>query len=293
MRRRLMILMTIFLFSYRRYSLNKLCIYHKNCADGFAAALAVRKGHPDETLEFYAASYQTAPPSVAGRDVIIVDFSYKRDVLLEMAKEAKSILVLDHHESAERELDGELPENVTVHFDMSRSGAVMAWHHFLPRTEMPALYHYIQDRDLWKFELEATKEVMAAVFMRDYSFDDWEALLEREPEALAMEGTFYIRKQQKDIAEAIEKQAFRANIAGYNVPVLNAPPIWASEAGHILAQNEAFAAIYWDKEDSRQFSLRSAEDGVNVSEVAELFGGGGHRGAAGFVLKEKILPSII
>ena len=44
------------------------------------------------------------------------------------------------------------------------------------------------------------------------------------------------------------------------------------------------AACYCDTPEGRTFSLRSREDGLDVSEIATLFGGGGHRNAAGFRL---------
>ena len=72
-----------------------ICIYHGNCADGFGAAWVVRKALGD--IEFVGAKYQEAPPDVTGKDVVMVDFSYKRPVLLEMAEKANSILILDHH----------------------------------------------------------------------------------------------------------------------------------------------------------------------------------------------------
>lgn len=59
--------------------MSTICIYHGNCADGFGAAWAVRKALPD--CEFHAGIYQNTPPDVAGRDVVIVDFSYKRGVV--------------------------------------------------------------------------------------------------------------------------------------------------------------------------------------------------------------------
>ena len=57
-----------------------LCIYHGNCADGFGAAWAIRHALGD-TVEFMAGVYQQEPPDVAGRDVILVDFSYKAAVI--------------------------------------------------------------------------------------------------------------------------------------------------------------------------------------------------------------------
>ena len=39
-----------------------------------------------------------------------------------------------------------------------------------------------------------------------------------------------------------------------------------------MAQGEPFAACYYDKEDGRVFSLRSTEDGLDVSEIAKAYG---------------------
>lgn len=60
---------------------NTLCIYHGTCMDGFTAAWVVRKAL-GEGVEFYAATHGDPPPDVTGKNVIMVDFSYKRPVLL-------------------------------------------------------------------------------------------------------------------------------------------------------------------------------------------------------------------
>ena len=39
-----------------------------------------------------------------------------------------------------------------------------------------------------------------------------------------------------------------------------------------MAQGEPFAACYYGKEDGRVFSLRSTEDGLDVSEIAKAYG---------------------
>lgn len=49
-----------------------------------------------------------------------------------------------------------------------------------------------------------------------------------------------------------------------------------------MCKGEPFAACYMDDPSGRTFSLRSAEDGVDVSEIAKRYGGGGHKHAAGF-----------
>lgn len=130
-----------------------LCIYHGNCDDGFGAAWAIWKRWPD--IEFVAGRYGDKLPDARGKRVLFVDFSAKRADLDAMAQNAKSIVILDHHKTAEADLapfivdvskrwDGltGLPNDlpgmlrdifeldrpaILAFFDQQSSGAVMAW----------------------------------------------------------------------------------------------------------------------------------------------------------------------
>ena len=70
------------------------CIYHENCTDGFGAAWAVRHALRRDNVEFHAAGYDDPPPPVTDRDIVIVDFSYKRLVFDQIAREARTVLEL-------------------------------------------------------------------------------------------------------------------------------------------------------------------------------------------------------
>lgn len=258
-----------------------MCIYHGNCADGFAAAWVVRKALGE--IEFYPGKYQTPPPDVTGKDVVMVDFSYKRPVLLEMAEKANSILILDHHKTAVEDLV-DLPANVITKFDMDHSGAMLTWEHFYPDNKPPQLLLHIEDRDLWRFSLQNTRQIQANVFSFPYDFQVWDTLMATDVAALAAEGEAIERKHFKDIRELLGVTTRNMVIGGYCVPVANLPYTMSSDAGHELAKGQPFAACYWDAPDGRQFSLRSRADGIDVSEVAKQYGGGGHRNAAGFLV---------
>lgn len=261
-----------------------LCIYHGNCADGFGAATVIRMALKPENVDFYPGVYSQSPPDVNNRDIILVDFSYKRPVLLKMAQKAKSILILDHHKSARADLIN-LPHNVTALFDMSKSGAVLAWEYFNPHKQIPQLLLHIQDRDLWEFKLEGTREIQACLFSYPYDFDLWEQLLQADPQDLRDDGIAIERKHFKDINEFIIAASYTTTIAGYHeIPILNAPYFWSSDAGHIMGKDVPFAACYWDTPERRVYSLRSSTEGIDVSKIAAQFGGGGHFHAAGFRL---------
>lgn len=83
----------------------------------------------------------------------------------------------------------------------------------------------------------------------------------------------------------IGRLARRGLIDGHEVPLCNCPPMFASEVGHWLLEENPFAsfvACYSDQGKSRGYSLRSQDGRLNVSEIARKFGGGGHRNAASF-----------
>jgi oligoribonuclease NrnB/cAMP/cGMP phosphodiesterase (DHH superfamily) len=226
--------------------------------------------------------YQTEPPDVTGKDVIMVDFSYKRPVILKMAKQAKSILIIDHHKTAEAELV-DLPENVEVFFGQDHSGAMLAWLYFYTDYEPPEVLKHIEDRDLWKFDLDGTREIQAALFSYPYDLEVWGHFLWADPVYdLLHQGKSILRAHNKNVDELIKNNSTRMKIAGYDVPVLNAPIFFTSDAGHIMARGEPFAACWFQVPDGVVFSLRSTEDGLDVSEIAKQYGGGGHKHAAGF-----------
>jgi len=265
----------------------KLCIYHGNCLDGFAAAWAVRFALGDR-VEFYKGIHQQAPPDVKDRDVILVDFSYKRDVLETMLGVAASITILDHHISAEKDLSALLRAGrIKGLFDMDKSGAMLAWQWFNPEQPAPALIAYIQDRDLWQFRLDGSREINAALSSYPYDFCLWDKFMADDAavEALRRDGQAIERKLQNDVQQLIASGVRRMVIGGYDVPVLNVSSAYVSDAGHILSVGEAFAACYWDHANGRSFSLRSDIDGMDVAEVAKKYGGGGHEKAAGFTVE--------
>lgn len=261
--------------------MKKLCIYHANCADGFGSAWVVRRTLGEENVEFYPGKYGEGPPDCTGRDVIIVDFSYKRDVMMRIAEEASGVLVIDHHKTAAESLV-DLPDNTYCYFDMEHSGAMLTWMYYFPDEEPPELLKHIEDRDLWKFKMPSTREIQASLFSYPYDFEVWDDLMDIGTGILVHEGKVLERKHFKDINELLKVTKRLMLIGGYEIGVANLPYTMSSDAGHILAQTNPFGACYYDTPTGREFSLRSTDEGVDVSQIALMYGGGGHRNAAGF-----------
>ena len=268
-----------------------LCIYHGGCADGFGAAWAVYKALGPENVEFYPAVYQDSPPDVAGRDVIMVDFSYKRPVLEAIIAQARKVCVLDHHKTAEEDLAGldGIRNGVEIQFDQSKSGAVLAWEWFNPHEAVPRLLRHVQDRDLWRFQMPKTREIQACVYSYPQDFDEWDVLDRRCEDTMGWnmmvaEGAAIERSHQKNVVSLVKSAQRSMVIGGFELPVANIPYMMASDAGHLLAtaHPSKIGVTYIDTKDGRTFSLRSLDDGPDVSAIAKQYGGGGHAHAAGF-----------
>lgn len=279
-----------------------LCIYHGNCDDGFAAAWCVRHFIPD--AEFYPGVYQRDPPDVTGRDVLMVDFSYKRPVIDKISNVARSLLILDHHKTAQADL-ADLPKELewshwrrlynsdwrgqvcirAALFDMERSGAGLTWDYMASGNLRPAFIDYIEDRDLWRKSLPGGDEFTIALRSYPQDFEVWDRLVEGGPENLIAEGKAIMRYYRLRVEE-LKRSAYMATIDGITCCIANAPYFAASEvAGEIAERNEhGFGACYFEVEKDRwQYSLRSRGD-FDVSEIAKKFGGGGHKNAAGFTV---------
>ena len=284
-----------------------VCIYHGGCDDGFGAAWAIWRHWPK--CEFIAGRYGDDLPDLSDKDVVFVDFSAPRDVLVDMSFKCRSVVVIDHHKTAEAALQGLPPFNgtlkgleqafeinqsqntprVAVWFDMQQSGATMAWQ-FASDTDRqesppPHLISFIEDRDLWKFVYgDHTRQFSAALRTYPQDFEVWDELA-CNVERLIAEGETVLRSHRANLKKIIA-EVYQADVGGFTVPVVNAPYHYASEAAHellALHPEAPFTACWFRRGDGQiQWSLRSEDHREDVSAVAKAAGGGGHRNAAGF-----------
>lgn len=288
-------------------------LYHANCADGFGAAWAAwsRWGN---FIEYIPVSYGKPAPDISGKHVLIGDFSYSQETLLEMGQRAKSIIVLDHHKTAEEALRfftydfadvgddltsanalnaiGQLDDHeakIIANFDMEKSGARIVFEFCHPKAAIPRLIELIEDRDLWRFQYEDTKPFSLWLRSEPFDFERW-AIIDQDlndsydghrllSEARAMQRFF-----DQKVSEMASLSRMGV-IDGQKVPLCNCPPMFASDVGHKLLEDHPsapFVACYSDQGKARGYSLRSSDSRDDVSIIAQKYGGGGHRNAAGF-----------
>ena len=264
-------------------------IYHANCVDGFGAAYAAWK-HLGPAAEYVACQHGDEPPDVTGKRVLILDFSFKREIIELMNSSAEYLMILDHHKSAMENLC----DLSYAYFDMEHSGAALAWVLFNPGCDPPKFISYIEDRDLWKWELPLSREVAMGLDTVPFDFNEY-ARLEFDPMIgeLAKAGEILLRYNEKKITSVCQS-ASKRKITGYcaegreiklSASVVNSRQ-WHSEIGSRLASKDDVGVVwYHDHKKCRiKVSLRSRGNAVDVSQIAGSFGGGGHFNAAGFTI---------
>lgn len=288
-------------------------IYHDNCDDGFAAAWAVHKKWGD-AVQFIPSNYGRPMPEWQGvaKDVLIADFSLPEDQCQAIVESGSRILMLDHHKTAMHALvrmphterptienvgqrfdvtAGSWHSQVLVEFDMERSGARMAWDFAFPGEETPELILAVEDRDLWRFDRADTQLVSLYLRSLDRDFAQWDAaiaLYSDNPDQFLSEAGAIKRFYDQRI-KAICMTAGVQDFQGHSgVPVTYACPYdFVSDTCNTLLamyENAPFAVAVIKNGEGITYSLRSADDRIDVSEIAKANGGGGHRNAAGFRL---------
>jgi uncharacterized protein len=266
----------------RYLRMKKYIVYHGNCCDGFGAAWAAWKFWKDQGV-YIPAFYSQDPQKIMnqipmGADIYFVDFSFKREDIAKYRNLGFNIIVIDHHKSAINELKG-LPDCV---LDQSKSGAVLTWGYFHPGQRVPELLLYIQDRDLWRFDMYRSKECSLA--LRSYAFDFtlWENLSEHVTELI--DQGVHILRFQTQIVKSICDQSYIGAMVNERLPIVNATAFWSEVGQEMLRRYPEYpcvASYYESKDQKRVWSLRSRSS-FDASELAKKYGGGGHKQAAGF-----------
>jgi hypothetical protein len=149
--------------------------------------------------------------------------------------------MLDHHVTAlerfrsDPELTLDLGERGhVVNFDLTRSGAVLAWEHFHPGSDLPRLLAYVQDQDLWQWRLPNSDAVNAAIGVYPRRFEVWDRLAAEPIEKLVAEGRPIVRAQRAEIERALQN-AHPVTVGELRLEAVNAL-FQRSSIGHELAK---------------------------------------------------------
>lgn len=267
-------------------------IYHYPCSDGFGSAYVGWKYSTivsGKEITFSPMNIGAPPPSgLEGLNVLVCDYSYKKDVVIELLKKVNKLLIIDHHKSAEKDLK-DIDDNLKI-FHMDLSGAMLTWHYFFPEQPPPLMIQYIQDRDIWTKKLPNTDDFASWFYTLPFEFNQYDKYLD-DNLLLAMINTRGISFGElnnyytKQATEYCIPKFCKIKDKYYFVGYVNST-ICKSDIGHAVFDKYPlidFSATYSisDATDSTSFSLRSTPKHADVSEIASSLGAGGHSCASG------------
>jgi len=214
----------------------------------------------------------------------MVDFSYPLKQMKDILAVCTKVVLLDHHKTCFDMLAelGPHPKLDSSRCNNEQSGCVITWNYFHNEAP-PTLLLHIQDRDLWKFNFNDTRAILAACFSYDYeNFEVFDGLVS-EVNVLAAEGVTLLRDQSSRVRKAA---AGAREVCGHWE--VNALPDITSELGNFLCSVPledgslpTHAHVWFVSKGMISHSLRSVGD-YDVSTLCKEFGGGGHKNAAGY-----------
>lgn len=257
-------------------------LYHANCNDGSASALAAWLSLGDDA-SYIPVQYGLEPPEIEPSTMLyILDFSYPREVIKDLAGISGGVVIIDHHKTAREDLRGYIADKVKVIYNVEECGATLSWLYFHGKP-IPKLFRYIKDRDLWLRQYPETDGIAKALQLTK-DFRDLVQFI-HDPNSIVAQGEViqsYIDMQCKIFVEHSQCQQWE----GHQIPLFNAPGFLISDLLHLALEKHPdapFAVSYFDLGDKRIFSLRSRQGSdVDVSKIVKKYGGGGHKHAAGF-----------
>lgn len=288
-----------------------LIAYHAHCIDGFTSAWACWRGLLGTTsiladnIELMEMSYGELIGVKANahmyKRIYFVDFSIPIDTLL-CVSSVTEVVILDHHKTAFEmyadwlDISGSLSafsitkDSVRIIMDMNECGASLVWKHFFTPAPLPMLIHYVRDYDLWRFELLTAKGVNKYLRVQEKTVTNWNYL---ESRFSLQNGLRAIRDlgvamqlYHDSIVQDLVTQSEPCVLDGDQGLCVNCSSQFASDVGHELATKSGTYGATWQQEPNGKVKWSVRSNGIyDVAAIAAKFGGGGHKNAAGFVLK--------
>lgn len=271
-------------------------IYHANCVDGLTAVAIAAHCYPDAERIPLSHGDSLTLKELADKHVCFLDISIKKPQMLSLLELSKSVTVIDHHVSSYQELLEIQSPNFNFVYDVTKSGAQLAWDYFINKPE-PLFISYVGDRDLWTKRYKDSDALSMAIRVLEWEYEEMQThvsyLVHNEIVDLDEISARYVTqgkaftKYHNYMVDQICDQADRAYLDdGTPVLKVNCPLGLMSDVGAKLANkvNSGVAWLYYVKENTVKHSLRVSDNsGYDASVYCSSKGGGGHKKAAGWI----------
>jgi len=272
------------------------CLFHIADADGKLSATIVKKKYPECELIGIDFHYDYKPilkKLIVGEIVFIVDFSFPRKIM-ESLLESQDLVWIDHHETPIKKY-GDL--KIAGVRDMDFSACELTWRYLHPDQPMPEIVYLIGRRDVWDYKNINWQTISKFHYGLESKDTDprtalglavWEILFYQESmrNKLIEEGGIIKTYMEKVWENSCKSYSFECELGGLKFLALNSN-LGGSEQFKSLYNENKYDAVLKFTQTPNHYAcgIYTSKKGVDLTVIAEKFGGGGHIGSAGFSVK--------
>ena len=278
-------------------------IFHHNDADGrCAAAIAMRGAWLNgdvknvDDIAFIEMDYAKPVPFELVKDdelVVIVDFSFKPEDMVRLQAITANIVWIDHHATA-KDYPYQHLQGLRDFTDKGLCGCELTWKYYFAHMPIPWAVASIGDYDSWRMQLKPScLEFYEGLKLYDQAptGELWNRLLDedymsanKQVNTIMDEGNAVIKYRDMYCRELVQAFGYECTLAGTPLKgfALNAYR-FGSQAYESLKKGVYDVLIAYISDGHKTtVSLYSENPDVHCGELAKAYGGGGHKGAAGF-----------
>lgn len=277
-----------------------IAIIHHNDHDGFCSAAIVSHFEKNNKKEFFCSDY-TTPILDLTKDkkyekIYVVDISFDLKTMKELKNRCDNIIWIDHHQSAMEKLDEFEADGIRK---IGKSACRLCWEYLFPEEKIPYGVKLIDKFDifdnsnekLWDNYVYPFKLGMECYDMQpDDNIKIWNKIFKDDETFLkdtVNKGKTinkYLSRQFKKIAE---ETSFEIKFEGKNAVVVNTPFFGSFSVDPVYdPKKHDIMMVFKYSKDKYSVSLYTTKRDVDVAKIAEKYGGGGHKKAAGFSCKQ-------
>lgn len=283
-----------------------ICVYHSKDLDGYCSGAIVKRKYPDAMMVGwdYGQPLPFEEIDPIGEDIILIDISFPMADMFELAEVAKSLTWIDHHISAINDynnfpIEARRGATITAVLENGIAACEGGWKYLFPDEFMPTAVMLAGKYDTWRNQdkYDWDNAILPFQFgMRMFctcpetfppELLDWYDNVGDNPVYKIIHEGRLILSYQKTQNERACKSSFEIEFEGLRAICLNNgganSQVFDSvydESKHDVMIPFVFTGKHWT------FSLYTTKKDVDCSIIAKSKGGGGHKQAAGFQLKE-------
>lgn len=274
------------------------CIYHSKDLDGFASGAIVKHKYPDCELYGYDYNETFDFNLISKKDVIMTDVSMPIAQMAIIANNARSFTWIDHHASA---IEGftfiskYAALKINTRLQVGVAACELTFMHLFPGYPLPTGIELLGDYDVWRngSKLHWDYNVMPFQYgMRQICISP-----ETFPVEIFQRNNYDfiddVIVKGKNILDYVKVQNERAARFSFETRFEGLLAVCLNVGG---GNSQMFESVYNEQEHDLMipffysgrgwtFSIYTTKD-IDCSALAKKYGGGGHKQAAGFKVKE-------